>query len=511
MEKKNRIIYKLGLFGRCPICKEVKQEKCKYCGETDFFSDSSKPGYILCSSCNTHVKIECENKGCNFHIKSLRTPKTNDELERILQYINHKADEGGNRRDYVIKENKTKRILKEIDVPIETSKVKAVIDKEKVKEQKKIEIENKEKINLEKNEITEEPKTEKEIKEAKELEMIQQFWSKERDKRDSLKDEKTTELKQNERRIVNEFYDEKENDELDTRVQFNTEFIETAFVDCHICGKKETEIVCDKCGKSNEFSLDYDALSCKCGNSIKSVTCSCGVRHGHSEFYLVSDGIKWQYSKSKSYYKFRKGRLLVFSTCPSCKAISTENCSQCGSKVNFGKPNSKNEVYCKNCGTVNRFTCSNRKCNNDVKDLRNPKSIEEKLELLNKVRTFKETILKKKEEKRKKDNANNKNKSSFISASGTTSSIYTSSFLEELDKKHKEIITNSFVNEIQQRVIDRKKHNEDIVNHNQKRLEVLYASDKSKKRVVSIILSIVVILFIASILYVSIYTDILKP
>jgi len=504
MEKKKRIIYKLGLFGRCPICKEVVQEKCKYCGESAYFSDSSKPGYILCSSCNTHVKTECENKGCNFHLKSLRTPKTEDELKRILQYINHKDDKSKKRRDYIVKEVKTRTVLKEIEIPLEESKKNIVIDKEKLKQKKIIEQENKAK-----DEVIGKNLTEDQIREAKELEMIKSFWTKERDKRDTEKEEQSADIKQSERRIVNEFYDDEGNEELDVRVQFNTEYIETAFVDCHICGTKETKLVCEKCGKSDEFSLDYDSLSCKCGNLIKSVTCGCGVRHGHSEFYLISDSIKWQYSKSKSYYKFRKGRMLVFSTCPSCKAISTENCVECGSKVNFGKPNNKNEVYCKNCGTINKFQCSNKKCNNEIKDLRNPKSIEEKLELLNNVRAFKEVILKKKEEKRKKLHNKDSKATSFISSSGTTSSIYTSSFLEELDKKHKEIITTSFVNEIQQRVIDRKNYSDEIQNHNQKRLEVLYASNKSKKNTMFIILIIVIMLVIAGGTYISLFTDLL--
>ena len=504
MEKQKRVIYKLGLFGRCPICKEVKQEKCKYCGETDYFADSSKPGYVLCSSCNTHVKIECEKKGCNFHIKSLRTPKTNDERTRILQYINHKDANSESRRDYVVKERNTKTVLKEIEVTLDKTEEKIIIDKEKLKEQNRIKQEKKETTS---KEIENTASTEEDIKVAKELEMIKNFWSKERNKRDIDKDGELDSIKQTERRIVNEFYDDTENDELDTRIQFNTIYNETTFVDCHICGEKEIKIVCDKCGKDDEFSLDYDTLSCKCGNKIKSVTCSCGVRHGHSEFYLISDGIKWQYSKSKSYYKFRKGRMLVFSTCPSCKAISTEKCVQCGSKVNFGKPNNKNEVYCKNCGTTNKFNCTNRKCNNDIKDLRNPKSIEEKLELLNQVRAFKEIILKKKEEKRQK-NSNNR-KSSFLTSSGTTSSIYTSSFLEELDKKHKEIITNSFVNEIEQRVSDRKVHNDEIQNHNQKRMEVIYASNKGRKRTIAVVLLMLILIVVATLLYLSLYTDLL--
>ena len=506
MEKKKRIIYKLGLFGRCPICKEVVQEKCKYCGEIAYFSDSSKPGYILCSSCNTHVKIECENKGCDFHIKSLRTPKTEDELKRILQYINHKDDKNKSRRDYVIKGVKTRRVIKEIDEPLGKSNKNIIVDKKKLEKKKKLDQKKRDKVL---DEINSENLTEEQLKESIEIDKIKSFWSNEKDKRDISKEEQSEEITQDERRIVNEFYDDKVNNDLDTRIQFNTEYIETPFVDCHICGKKETKIVCDKCGKDNEFSLDYDSLSCKCGNLIKSITCGCGVRHGHSEFYLISDSIKWQYSKSKSYYKFRKGRMLVFSTCPSCKAISTENCVECGSKVNFGKPNNKNEVYCKNCGTINKFQCSNKKCSNEIKDLRNPKSIEEKLELLNNVRAFKEVILKKKEEKRKKLHHKGSKATSFISSSGTTSSIYTSSFLEELDKKHKEIITTSFVNEIQQRVIDRKNYSDEIQNHNQKRLEVLYASNKSKKNTMFVILIVVILLVIAGGTYISLFTDML--
>ena len=281
----------------------------------------------------------------------------------------------------------------------------------------------------------------------------------------------TEEKKEEERRIVNQFYDEHEDDALDKKINFENIFNETSYYDCKVCGREEQKIVCDKCGQSNQFSLNYDALSCKCGNNIKVVTCECGAKHGHSDFYLISDGIKWQYSKYKSYYNYRKGRMLVFSTCPTCGVFSVEKCKVCGSKVNFGMPNRNNEIYCKNCGSVNQFICENRKCNETVKTLKNPNSIEQKLDWLNEVMNFKSRVSSEKVKYSepgniKKDPDAIVSKSSEISLGVESQIDFSNSFIEEFDNKTKEMITSSFISEVENEVNQRKKLKDELNNYN---------------------------------------------
>ncbi|MCG2760090.1 MAG: hypothetical protein L6407_02605, partial [Candidatus Delongbacteria bacterium] len=259
---------------------------------------------------------------------------------------------------------------------------------------------------------------------------------------------------------------------LDKKINFENIYNETAYFDCRICGKEEQKIVCDKCGQTNQFSLNYDALSCRCSNDVKVKTCDCGTKHGHSDFYLISDGIKWQYSKSKSYYNYRKGRMLAFSTCPTCGVFSVEKCKVCGSKVNFGAPNKNNEVYCKNCGSVNQFLCENRKCNDSVKVLKNPNSIEQKLDWLNEVMSFKTRITSERVKYSEPGNVK-KEKAKIssggeISIGGDSTPDFTNSFIEEFDNKTKEIITSSFINEIENEVNQRKQLQEELRNYNKK-------------------------------------------
>ncbi|MDA3838353.1 MAG: hypothetical protein PF574_05165 [Candidatus Delongbacteria bacterium] len=602
--------YNFGLYGRCPVCKDITAEVCDGCGAKDSFTDSSRPGIVVCTKCKMEHSIECEKKSCNGQIKVLKTPKNEDERKRIDEFIYRKKHKDMDNREFVIKESAKKTIIKAVEVPIEdeieksgvikldagmeellANTRKSSLDKTTIepltasdskpasdkgfvglqkesfvdevnfglqkendveepkpiisiakeiiepKEEKKdsISFDNNDvimdtdfeektvelKIDEEEKKIVElkideevvkeeillkpEPKVTKNIepvrvqekqikeeilepiKEAKkeeinlnlsasesideelssevkqELDLIQDFWH----KKDVTEQE---EKKEEERRIVNQFYDEQDDTVLDKKINFENVYNETSYYDCKVCGKEEMKIVCDQCGQSNQFSLNYDALSCKCGNTIKVKTCDCGAKHGHSDFYLISEGIKWQYSKSKSYYNYRKGRLLTFSTCPTCNVFTVEKCKVCGSKVNFGAPNKNNEVYCKNCGTVNQFICDNRNCDNSVKTLKNPSSIEEKLDLLNEVMNFKSRINEKKV-KYSEPGGDKKVASSSSSQGisiGNVSSTpdFTNSFIEEFDNKTKDLITNSFIEEVETEVNQRKKVNDELQTFN---------------------------------------------
>jgi hypothetical protein len=515
--------YKFGLYGRCPVCKDIEKEICEGCGATDSFVDSSKPGIVSCSACGLEHSIRCSKAGCGNQIKVLRTPKNTDEKARIDEFIYRKTNKDLDKRVFTIKENPQVTVVKEVKVPADELKKKEkreasfitydtdidlselnkpveekpapVEEKPAPVEVKPAPVEVKPAPVIEKYPPADEKKAE-EVKKAEpavtidkeepsislknenvslkdkaptpeekqELDKIKNFW---KAKELTEKEEK----KEEERRIVNQFYDEHEDDVLDKKINFENIYNETVFFDCRVCGREEQKIVCEKCGQNNQFSLNYDALSCKCGNDIKVKTCDCGAKHGHSDYYLVSDGIKWQYSKSKSYYNYRKGRMLVFSTCPTCGVFSVEKCKVCGSKVNFGIPNKNNEIYCKNCGTVNQFICQNRKCNDTVKTLNNPTSIEQKLEWLNEVMNFKARVTTEKVKYSEPGNIK-KDKDAIVSKSsevslGVDSQIdFSNSFIEEFDSKTKEIITSSFISEVEEEVNQRKKLKDELMSYN---------------------------------------------
>jgi len=509
----NKIRYKFGLYGRCPVCKEIYQEICEGCGSTEAFTDSSKPGIVLCSECGLEHSIKCTKQGCGNQIKVLRTPKNSDEKARIDEFIYRKKNKDMDKRTFTIKESPQTTTIKEVKIPLEEFKKKnqetiisldsdidmdiqvdtqqrvlekgvepkivqkstepAVVPKETIKdkeEKPEIEEDIEEPIISLKDEVKKQAETtpvstEPSREEKQELDKIKNFW---KTKEISEKEEK----KEEERRIVNQFYDEQDDDALDKKINFENTYNETAYFDCRVCGKEEQKIVCDKCGQYNQFSLNYDSLSCKCSNEIKVITCVCGAKHGHSDFFLVSDGIKWQYSKSKSFYNYRKGRMLVFSTCPTCGVFSVEKCKVCGSKVNFGFPNKNNEVYCKNCGTVNQFLCENRNCNDSVKALKNPNSVEQQLEWLNEVMNFKSKVssdrIKYTEpgSSAKKVKADVPPSTGEISLGSDSAPDFTNSFIEDFDSKTKEIITSSFISEVENEVNQRKKLQDELRNYN---------------------------------------------
>ncbi len=496
-------IYKFGLYGRCPVCKDINQEICEGCGATEKFTDSSKPGIVICTECNLEHSIKCDKPGCSSQIKVLRTPKNSDEKGRIDEFIFRKKNKDMDKRVFIIKESPKATVVKEVKVPVEELKKKAsddfmLLDNEidfgPVEVEKpaaapvikdtvipetvktasavpEVELEKQAPIvslKVEAQKQSEIPLSQREptVEEKQELDKIKSFW---KTKEISEKEEK----KEEERRIVNQFYDEQEDDVLDKKINFENIYNETAYFDCKVCGKEEQKIVCDKCGQFNQFSLNYDSLSCKCSNEIKVMTCSCGAKHGHSDFFLVSDGIKWQYSKSKSYYNYRKGRMLVFSTCPTCGVFSVEKCKVCGSKVNFGFPNRNNEVYCKNCGSVNQFLCENRNCNDSVKALKNPNAIEQQLEWLNEVMNFKTKLTIDKVRYNepgttalKKPKVEKPSAAKEVSIGDDTAPDFTNSFIEEFDSKTKQIITTSFISEVEEEVNQRKKLQDELKNFN---------------------------------------------
>ncbi|MDA3884910.1 MAG: hypothetical protein PF638_04880, partial [Candidatus Delongbacteria bacterium] len=381
--------------------------------------------------------------------------KTTNSIEADITFDNNDVIMDNDFDEKVTETKKEEVVVKEV-------KKEEILIKPKLAATQKSEPEEKSENEINLNISITESKDEELSSEVKqEVDLIQDFWNK---KDVAEKEEK----KEEERRIVNQFYDEQDDTALDKKINFENIYNETSYYDCKVCGKEEMKITCDQCGQNNQFSLNYDALSCKCGNIIKVKTCDCGAKHGHSDFYLISEGIKWQYSKSKSYYNYRKGRLLTFSTCPTCNVFTVEKCKVCGSKVNFGAPNKNNEVYCKNCGTVNQFICDNRNCDNSVKTLKNPTSIEEKLDLLNEVMNFKSRINEKKVKYTEPGSDKKVSSSSQGVSIGNVSSTpdFTNSFIEEFDNKTKDLITNSFIQEVETEVNQRKKVDDELRSFN---------------------------------------------
>ncbi|PID26695.1 MAG: hypothetical protein CR982_09100 [Candidatus Cloacimonadota bacterium] len=443
-----RPIYRFGLYGRCPQCKEITAVKCSFCGEREYFTDSSKPGYVLCANCNTHNKVTCTKDGCKNQTLVLRTPKNEDEQYRILEFIKRKKDKKRDRRRY--------------DLKVDEVKENEISDAEIV--QNKISIEEK----------PDKKDFKIDFSKAKEIALALEEEKKKQSKENNTSNEKSKVIKE-ERRIVNQFYDQDHDETIDKKTNFPLEYKDTVYFNCHICGKSSEKIICSICGKSEEFSLDYDLLSCSCGNEMKLVECSCGAKHSIGKFYLKYGDIEWRYNNNKSYYRYRKGRLLAFSTCPSCGIFMVERCVTCGSKVNFGEPNINNEVYCKNCGTVNQFRCGNKGCNNIVKETKNPTSIEEKYDWLNKAMDI------------------NEQKNLNKAESGKTS--FTTSFIEEVEKNTKIDITSSFIDEAKKEVTERKQIEEDLAKHNIKQIE--YSFSGNKKRGSKVYLYIAFILLLA--------------
>lgn len=525
-------VYKYGLYGRCSICKQVKLEKCKTCGESYFFTDSSKPESYFCINCKTHNRFTCDNSECNHNVKKIKTPRNEDERSRIAEYIKRQNSKEKDRRKYVVKESSTRSILKTVEVPVSSDKleifnssssevnqeeldqIKKIIKKDKRSHKRLNQTTVKEaEENLLKEYNSKPPTTEStDNLEEKEIELIRKFWTSDKQRKnleratEKIDDSEiiNKEESKEDRRIINVFYDEHSDDDLDKKTVFELSYDETVFYDCRICGKKEQKISCPKCGKTDSFSLTYDSLACSCGNEIKIVKCDCGAKVGHNDFYVISeDGVKWQYSQEKSYYNYRKGRMLAFSECPKCGLFMAERCESCGSKVNFGKPNSRNEVYCKNCGTVNIFHCNNNNCKDEVKILKNPGSIEEKLELLKKVRDFKSYAQKRKQEKRveKSKKQKNQNISTEKPTSNESSIIELSdSFIEKIDSHNKNLISSSFVNDVEKRVKERQILGKKLEKHN-KSVEFTFYSKTKYSFLFYFMLVVLLIIFAISLTY----------
>jgi len=490
-------IYKYGLYGRCTICKTVLQEKCRFCGEMYLFTDSSKPGYYLCTNCSTHNLFVCSTPECNSEPKVLRTPNNEEEKQRIDEFISRMKDDNKNRRNFVIKSSVKKTVVQAVEVEVAEPEVKKaapppVAQPDFIPPKNRTVQQSNMSADSSNTAAKPEIETAQQQKDEKEARLIRDYWAG-RIKEDELKSAAPAETGKvaSERRIVNEFYDDtQENDELDTQKTFINTYDEVIYHDCYVCGEKEVRIICDKCGNDDQFSLNFDFLSCKCGNEIKIIPCRCGAKIGHNDFYLISNGVKWQYSQSRSYYNYRKGRMMIFSDCPSCGVFSAEKCTSCGSKVNFGKPNSKHMVYCKHCGTTNQYKCENPKCKGVIKNLKNPSSMEEKLEWINKARNI------------KSENGNGaisedsrlpKPKPKAVKSVPMNS--LSESFMDIMEQKNKELITNSFVTEVEERVNEQKVINKQLVEHNKKQIEFIYHTKNSFKDYIwYIILGIVIVL-----------------
>lgn len=416
-----RRIYKYGLYGRCPSCKRIYKITCKLCGEQHAFTDSSKPGYVVCTSCKTYNKLTCSSSECKGQSLVIKTPKDEDEKHRIDEYIRRLDDPtANNRRNYHIHDT--------------IKKTKVIFQKEKKVARKEPEVTSAESIaQMIIQDIKDVEKSKKESVDGFEDKTADRILFIAKDVPDEEEKEK---------RIVNQFFDEKDSDKLDRKIYFGDVFDEEVFYDCPTCKRQGIQYVCPNCGGKDKFSLKYDALRCSCGKETKIFTCSCGHKHTHSQLYHITDGVKWKFSEEKSYYEYRKGRMLVFSTCGSCGIFKVEKCSSCGSTVNFGKPNSKNEVYCKNCGTINQFTCDNPSCNNTIKTLKNPSSIQEKLRWLEAASKFKDIANKRKEISTKiKENEN----FSFLDLDENK---ITEEMLENVQRENQEIATDSFISDI---------------------------------------------------------------
>ena len=225
---------------------------------------------------------------------------------------------------------------------------------------------------------------------------------------------------------------------IDKKLNFTNSYTERVYFDCKNCKEEKKEIICPSCKESGKFSLNYDSIACSCGYEFSSYACDCGAFKGHGTFYVICNDAKVPYDISRSYYNYRKGRMIVFSSCSSCLDFTAEKCQTCGSRVNFGKPNRFKEVYCKNCGSINRFTCMNLGCDQKVKDIEVPQSLEEQLSMLQ--RSMKS---KKRRKKSRKPGAD-------VGKRISSSSIK-SSFTEELEKDTRKEIEefrkNSFAEE----------------------------------------------------------------
>ena len=118
MAEKNT--YNFGLYGRCTVCKEITLEVCEGCDAKDSFTDSSKPGIVVCTKCNMEHSIECDKVSCNHQIKVLKTPKNEDERSRIDEFIYRKQHKDQDNRKFIIKESPKKAtVVKEVEVPLE--------------------------------------------------------------------------------------------------------------------------------------------------------------------------------------------------------------------------------------------------------------------------------------------------------------------------------------------------------------------------------------------------------
>jgi len=138
----------------------------------------------------------------------------------------------------------------------------------------------------------------------------------------------------------------------------------------------------------------------------------------------------------------------------------------------------RNQIYCKNCGSVNQFNCNHKGCNNSVKDLQIPNSVEEKLKLLNKVMTFKSYV----------EKANKDVEKEIKETTKENPVIFTNSFIEETELKNKEMITNSFIGDIQKMVNEEKGLEKEIDDHNKKQIEYVYYGGNKKTVFVYIII-----------------------
>ncbi|MCK4980497.1 MAG: hypothetical protein KAS62_08880 [Candidatus Delongbacteria bacterium] len=340
MAEKNT--YNFGLYGRCTVCKEITLEICEGCGSKDSFSDSSKPGIVVCTKCNMEHSIECDKVSCNHQIKVLKTPKNEDERSRIDEFIYRKQHKDQDNRKFIIKETPKKTtIVKEVEIPVEdkaeqsgiikldagmeellaatrkgtlertdqgsefVSESKPVepevsvelekedlddLTEEKAKslsidreedndiasaievtpiiekgdaildhpepseeilltpepEEEDVAIANADEVSveIEKEEILLNPEPESENLDVEEidkdteelpsevkqeLDQIKGLWNKE-------SESKKAEKKEEERRIVNQFYDEQDDNVLDKKINFESIYNETSYFDCKVCG-----------------------------------------------------------------------------------------------------------------------------------------------------------------------------------------------------------------------------------------------------------------------------------
>lgn len=415
METKN--IYKNGLFGRCPICKEIFKISCIKCQSDDSFVDSGRSNHVLCQNCGTHNHLTCTKAGCNHAPLQYRTPKNEDEKKRIELYIEIKKDKNKDQRSFDIKENRSRSIVQLVEILQDGTYSVPAMKKHS-------------KISADFSESFSNLKVKKNISKPQ------------------------SNLQGGERRIVNQFYDEVDDDGyIDKKTVFEVIYDEKVFSNCTICGRVDFEIKCTRCNSTDKFNLNYEALSCQCGNQMKVAICDCGAKLSYQDLFLKSEDVNWQFSRSKSYYNYCKGRMTVFSTCPVCNIFSAEQCSVCGSKVNFGLPNEHNEVFCKNCGTINKFNCENLRCDQALKTLKNPESTEQKFEWLQKVMNLKKEAIRKIAVSRMQD-----------------TDFLPTDFVEEIKIKNQKMLTDSFMNEVKKEVKAQSVIQQSIIKYNRRRL-----------------------------------------